>query len=86
MSRRLLEGSEAVAEAMVAAGCRFFAGYPMLPFTDLLESMARRLPEAGGVCMNAESEMEAVNMTLGAGRGGHRVVRSGHRTHAGSRR
>src|SRR5437762_7403375 len=66
MSTRLLEGSEAIAEAMVAAGCRFFAGYPMTPFTEVLEHMARRLPEVGGVCMNAESEREAVGMAWGA--------------------
>ncbi len=63
---RLLEGSEVIAEAMIAAGCRFFAGYPMTPFTEVLEHMARRLPEVGGVCMNAESELEAVGMAWGA--------------------
>jgi 2-oxoglutarate/2-oxoacid ferredoxin oxidoreductase subunit alpha len=66
VSSRLLEGSEAIAEAMIAAGCRFFAGYPMTPFTEVLEHMARRLPEVGGVCMNAESELEAVGMAWGA--------------------
>src|SRR2546426_6445047 len=66
MSRQLLEGSEAIAEAMVVAGCRFFAGYPMTPFTEVLEEMARKLPAVGGVCMNAESELEAVGMAWGA--------------------
>ena len=66
MSMRLLEGSEAIAEAMVGAGCRFFAGYPMTPFTEVLEHMARLQPEAGGVCMNAESELEAIGMAWGA--------------------
>jgi 2-oxoglutarate ferredoxin oxidoreductase subunit alpha len=66
VTRRLLEGSEAIAEAMIAAGCRFFAGYPMTPFTEVLEHMAAKLPEAGGVCMNAESEIEAVGMAWGA--------------------
>ena len=61
-----MEGSEAIAEAAIAAGCRFFAGYPMTPFTELLESFAKKLPEAGGVCMNAESELEAIGMTWGA--------------------
>ena len=64
--RRLLQGSEAIAEAMIAAGCRFFAGYPMTPFTEVLEHMARMLPAVGGVCMNAESELEAVGMAWGA--------------------
>ncbi len=65
-SRTFLEGSAAIAEAMIAAGCRFFAGYPMTPFTEVLEHMARRLPEVGGVCMNAESELEAIGMAWGA--------------------
>jgi 2-oxoglutarate/2-oxoacid ferredoxin oxidoreductase subunit alpha len=62
----LLEGSEAIADAMIAAGCRFFAGYPMTPFTEVLEQMASKLPAVGGVCMNAESELEAVGMAWGA--------------------
>lgn len=51
---------------MVAAGCRFFAGYPMTPFTEVLEHMARLLPGVGGVCVNAESEIEAIGMAWGA--------------------
>ena len=66
MTARLMEGSEAIAEAMVAAGCRFFAGYPMTPFTEVLEHFARYLPEVGGTCINAESEVEAVGMAWGA--------------------
>lgn len=62
----LLEGSAAIAEACIASGCRFFAGYPMTPFTELLEHLARRLPEEGGVCVNAESEIEAIGMAWGA--------------------
>ncbi|MDQ1435042.1 MAG: 2-oxoglutarate/2-oxoacid ferredoxin oxidoreductase subunit alpha, partial [Actinomycetota bacterium] len=64
--RVLMEGSEALARAAIAAGCRFFAGYPMTPFTEVLEHCARLLPEAGGVCINAESELEAVGMAWGA--------------------
>jgi 2-oxoglutarate ferredoxin oxidoreductase subunit alpha len=64
--RRLLRGSEAIADAMVVAGCRFFSGYPMTPFTEVLEEMAKKLPAVGGVCMNAESELEAVGMAWGA--------------------
>jgi 2-oxoglutarate ferredoxin oxidoreductase subunit alpha len=74
VSRRLMEGSEAIAEAMVVAGCRFFAGYPMTPFTEVLEAMARRLPEVGGVCINAESELEAVGMAWGAAATGTRAA------------
>ncbi|WP_037599922.1 hypothetical protein [Streptacidiphilus rugosus] len=63
-------GSDVIAAAMVAAGCRFFAGYPMTPFTEILEAMARRLPQAGGVCLNAESEIEAIGMCWGAAAAG----------------
>jgi 2-oxoglutarate ferredoxin oxidoreductase subunit alpha len=69
-----MQGSEAVADAAIAAGCRFFTGYPMLPFTELLENMARKLPESGGVCVNAESEIEAINMALGAAATGARAA------------
>ena len=66
MTRQLLEGSEAIARAAIVAGCRFFAGDPMTPCTELLEAFAKRLPEAGGTCINAESEIEAVGMAWGA--------------------
>src|SRR5713226_9658366 len=55
VTKRLMEGSEAMAEAAIACGCRFFAGYPMTPFTELLENFAKKLPAVGGVCVNAES-------------------------------
>lgn len=74
MTRRLLAGSEAIAEAAIAAGCRFFAGYPMTPFTELLEHFAAKLPAAGGVCINAESELEAVGMAWGAAATGARAA------------
>jgi 2-oxoglutarate/2-oxoacid ferredoxin oxidoreductase subunit alpha len=64
--RVLMEGSEALARSAIVAGCRFFAGYPMTPFTEVLEHFAKLLPDAGGVCINAESELEAVGMTWGA--------------------
>jgi len=66
VTRVMMEGSEAIARASIAAGCRFFAGYPMTPFTEVLEHFARLLPEVGGVCINAESELEAVGMAWGA--------------------
>jgi len=74
VTRRLMQGSEAIADAAIAAGCRFFAGYPMLPFTELLEHMSRKLPAAGGVCINADTEIEAVNMALGAAATGARAA------------
>jgi 2-oxoglutarate ferredoxin oxidoreductase subunit alpha len=69
-----MEGSEAIAEAMVAADCRFFAGYPMTPFTEILERMAEFLPPVDGVCMNAESELEAIGMAWGAAATGVRAA------------
>ena len=74
MTPKLLQGSRAIAESAIAADCRFFAGYPMLPFTDLLEAMSAALPPVGGTCLNAESEIEAVNMVLGAAAAGARAA------------
>jgi len=64
--RAFLEGGHALAEAAIQAGCRFYCGYPMTPSTEVLEYMARRMPEVGGVCINVESEIEGINMVWGA--------------------
>ncbi len=74
MTRVLMEGSEAIVEASIAAGCRFFSGYPMTPFTEVLEHFARRLPEEGGVCINSESELEAIGQAWGAAATGARAA------------
>jgi 2-oxoglutarate ferredoxin oxidoreductase subunit alpha len=74
VKREFMEGSEAIVAAAIAAGCRFFAGYPMTPFTEVLDNFARLLPEAGGVCINAESELEAVGMAWGAASTGERAA------------
>jgi 2-oxoglutarate ferredoxin oxidoreductase subunit alpha len=74
VTRTLLQGSEAIADAAIASGCRFFAGYPMLPFTELLEHMSRKLPASGGACINADTEIEAINMALGAAATGARAA------------
>ena len=69
MSRRdrvLMEGSHAIAEAAIQAGCRFYSGYPMTPSTEVLEYMAHRMPQVGGVCINVETEIEGINMVWGA--------------------
>src|SRR5262245_38873868 len=55
-----------MSEAAIQAGCRFYAGYPITPSTEILEYMSTRLPQVGGVCMNAESELEAIGMVWGA--------------------
>jgi len=72
--RQLMEGSEALVRAAIAADCKFFAGYPMTPFTEVLEHFAKLLPEVGGVCINAESELEAVGMAWGALSTGERAA------------
>jgi 2-oxoglutarate/2-oxoacid ferredoxin oxidoreductase subunit alpha len=72
--KRLMEGSHAIAEAAIQAGCRFYAGYPITPSTEILEYMSHRLPHVGGVCMNAESEIEAINMVWGAAGCGVRAM------------
>jgi 2-oxoglutarate ferredoxin oxidoreductase subunit alpha len=74
MPLEFLEGSAAIAASAINAGCRFFAGYPMSPFTKLLEEFARQLPRDGGVCVNAESEIEGINMALGASAAGFRAA------------
>jgi 2-oxoglutarate ferredoxin oxidoreductase subunit alpha len=74
MPKALMEGSHAIAEAAIQAGCRFYAGYPITPSTEILEYMSHRLPQVGGVCMNAESEIEAINMVWGAAGCGVRAM------------
>jgi 2-oxoglutarate ferredoxin oxidoreductase subunit alpha len=74
MAKRLMEGSHALAESAIQAGCRFYAGYPITPSTEILEYMSARLPEVGGVCMNAESEIEAIHMVWGAAATGARAM------------
>jgi len=77
MSKRLLmKGTEAIAEAAVRSGCRHFFGYPITPQNEIPEYMSRRLPEVGGVYLQAESEVSAVNMLYGAGGSGIRVMTS----------
>ena len=75
MSERvLMEGSAAMAESAIRAGCRFYAGYPITPSTEILEYMSVRLPQVGGTCMNAESEIEAIGMVWGAAGCGVRAM------------
>jgi 2-oxoglutarate ferredoxin oxidoreductase subunit alpha len=69
-----MEGSEAIATSALVAGCRFFAGYPITPFTEVLECFASQLPGVGGTCINAESELEAVGMAWGAAATGARAA------------
>jgi 2-oxoglutarate ferredoxin oxidoreductase subunit alpha len=69
-----MKGNEAMAEAAIAAGCDAYFGYPITPQAELLEWMARRMPEEGRVFVQAESELAAINMALGASAAGARVL------------
>ena len=72
--RLFLEGNKALAEAAIRAGCRFYAGYPITPSTEVLEHMAKRLGEVGGVCMFPGTEIEAITMAQGAAGAGARAM------------
>lgn len=72
----LFKGNEAIAEAAIRAGCQCYFGYPITPQSELLEYMARHLPEAGGVFLQAESEPAAISMVYGAAGAGARVMTS----------
>lgn len=72
----LMKGNEAIAEAALRAGCRFFFGYPITPQTELAAYMSKRMPLIGGTYLQAESEVAAINMVYGAAAGGARVMTS----------
>ena len=72
----LMKGNEAMAEAALRAGCRFFFGYPITPQTELAAYMSKRMPKIGGTYLQAESEVAAINMVYGASAAGARVMTS----------
>ena len=72
--RRLMSGNAALAEAAVLSGCTCYFGYPITPQNELTEYMAKRLGEAGGVFIQSESEIAAINLVLGAAVAGARAV------------
>ncbi|MFP4662153.1 MAG: 3-methyl-2-oxobutanoate dehydrogenase subunit VorB [Halanaerobiales bacterium] len=76
MKKKLMKGNEAIAEAAVKAGCRYFFGYPITPQNALPEYLSYRLPEVDGVFLQAESEVAAINMVYGAAGAGARVLTS----------
>lgn len=71
---RLMKGNEAMADAAIEAGCDAYFGYPITPQAELLERMANRMPELGRTFVQAESEIGAINMALGAAATGARVL------------
>jgi len=72
----LITGNEAIAEAAIQAGCRFYAGYPITPQNELTTYMAEHMPRAGGCFIQAESELAAINMVFGASATGARSMTS----------
>lgn len=76
MERVLMKGCEAIAEAAVRSGCRFFAGYPITPQNEIPEYFARRMPEVGGQFLQGESEVASINMVYGVAGSGVRCMTS----------
>lgn len=76
MAKVLMKGNEAVGAAAIAAGCKFFFGYPITPQNEIPEYMSRELPKIGGMFVQAESEVAAINMVYGAAGSGARVMTS----------
>ncbi len=75
-NRLFVKGNEAIALGALAAGCRCFFGYPITPQNDIPEFMSKAIVEAGGEFVQAESEVAAANMLLGAGAAGVRAMTS----------
>jgi len=76
MEKKFMKGNEAIAEAALRAGCRFFAGYPITPQNEIPEYMARKMPEVGGVFVQGASEIASINMVYGAAVTGTRAMTS----------
>jgi 2-oxoglutarate ferredoxin oxidoreductase subunit alpha len=70
----LLNGDEAIGMGAIAAGCRFYAGYPITPATDVMEYLTGRIEQFGGHVIQAEDELSAINIALGAARSGARSM------------
>jgi 2-oxoglutarate ferredoxin oxidoreductase subunit alpha len=71
---KLMQGDEACAEGAIAAGCRFFAGYPITPATEIAEFMAQRLPQVGGKFIQMEDEIGSIAAVIGASVGGAKAM------------
>ena len=72
--RRVVQGNEAVAEGAIAAGARFFAGYPITPSTEIAEILSRRLPEEGGSFLQMEDEIASMGAVIGASLAGTKAL------------
>jgi 2-oxoglutarate ferredoxin oxidoreductase subunit alpha len=71
---RLMQGNEACAAGAILAGCRFFAGYPITPSSDIAEYLARELPKVGGVFIQMEDEIASIAAVIGAAVGGAKAM------------
>ncbi|HRR74273.1 MAG TPA: 3-methyl-2-oxobutanoate dehydrogenase subunit beta, partial [Myxococcota bacterium] len=76
MAKKLMKGCEAIGEAAIKAGCKLFFGYPITPQNEIPEYLSHRLPQVGGMFVQAESEVSASNMIYGAAGTGERVFTS----------
>ncbi|PID75940.1 MAG: 3-methyl-2-oxobutanoate dehydrogenase subunit VorB [Deltaproteobacteria bacterium] len=76
MTLQLMKGNDALAEGAIRAGCRFFGGYPITPQSEILEYLSVALPKAGGIFIQAESELAGINMVYGAAAAGFRAMTS----------
>jgi len=64
--RMFLQGNEAIAEGAIAAGCRFFAGYPITPSSEIMHRLSKRLPQIGGIFVQMEDEIASIGAVIGA--------------------
>ncbi len=76
LEKVLMKGNEALAEAAINAGCRHYFGYPITPQTEVAAYMAKKMPKIGGTFLQAESEVAAINMVIGASASGVRTMTS----------
>jgi 2-oxoglutarate ferredoxin oxidoreductase subunit alpha len=74
VSRLVMSGNDAIAAGALYAGCRFYAGYPITPASDILETLAREMPKYGGTFLQAEDEMASIGAVFGAGFMGVRAM------------
>lgn len=74
MAMSFMEGNEAIARGAVAAGCRFFAGYPITPATTVYNNMLKLLPPLGGICLQGEDEIASIGFCLGAAMAGEKPL------------
>jgi 2-oxoglutarate ferredoxin oxidoreductase subunit alpha len=72
--RLLMNGNQCLAFGALVGGCRFFSGYPITPATEIMEWLAMKLPEHGGIMVQSEDEIAAINMAIGAGYAGARSM------------